>query len=74
MMGGGPSMGDSSPAVHAFIMQNGLDDKCAQALVQAPPHVQQMIMNDGDFSNARNPSAACFAKINKALTSSFSPY
>merc|ERR1711907_288416 len=51
-------------ATQAFIMKNGLDSVAAEKLMSANPMVQQLVMSEGDIS-ARNPSAACIARITR---------
>lgn len=67
--GGGGGGGGN---IMQFIMQNQLDEKVSQALMEAPPVVQQKVMEGGTLLTANNPSAACAGRLRDAKK--FHPY
>lgn len=55
--------------VEEFIMNgitNGLDEKAADMLREAPAHVQKIVMDRGDLADCRNPSAVVSSRIREA--------
>lgn len=52
--------------VEAFIQENELDRRAADALAGSPPEVQQYVVSRGSLRDARNPSAALLSRLRDA--------
>jgi len=52
-------------AVHAFCAENDIDGKAFSALMEAPPHIQQAIMQEGHITG-RNKSAILLSRLRRA--------
>merc|ERR1719420_2626506 len=52
--------------VQKFIETNALDARAAEALQNAPPEVQHIVMERGDLKDAANASGALIGRINNA--------
>lgn len=55
----------SENLVDMFITQNRLDDGAAKAIKNAPPNVQEIILEEGEIQNANNPSACVISRVKK---------
>eukprot|EP00928_Gymnodinium_smaydae_P051251 TRINITY_DN3478_c0_g1_i1.p1 TRINITY_DN3478_c0_g1~~TRINITY_DN3478_c0_g1_i1.p1 ORF type:complete len:276 (-),score=49.89 TRINITY_DN3478_c0_g1_i1:120-947(-) len=60
--GGAASGGD----VEAFIVKNNLDASAGAKLRGLPAHVQKLVLDRGDLSDARNPNAVLMGRIRAA--------
>lgn len=52
--------------VEAFIQDNKLDDRASEALRQAAPEVQHIVLHRGGVSDAHNPSSAVQSRLREA--------
>jgi len=59
---------EPSEAVGAFLQENDLDQRATEALLGAPPDVQEYIVSRGSLRDARNPSAALLSRLRDART------
>ncbi|CAJ1431069.1 unnamed protein product [Effrenium voratum] len=53
-------------AVEQFIVENGLNERAADALRTVPPFVQEQVLEQGPLQGCREPSASCIGRIAKA--------
>jgi hypothetical protein len=67
-IGKGQGGGGGNVNVEQFISAGNLDDKAIAALREAPPAVQAAVVNRGEVSSARNPSATVLSRIKDART------
>jgi hypothetical protein len=51
--------------IDSFIAENSIDEKAAGALREASPHIQQLVMQEGNITG-RNPSAILLSRIRRA--------
>jgi len=58
---GGP--GATAEEVEAFLAMNIVDPDAGQQLRQMPPELQRRVLDRGDLSHARNPSAVLIARM-----------
>jgi len=58
--------------VDEFLKNNKVDERASQDLRECPPEVQQKVLNRGDLTSARNPSAAVLVRIRDARVESTS--
>merc|ERR1712151_761186 len=53
-------------AVERFLESNGITDKAAMILRDAPPEVQNLVLERGSLLECRNPSGALVGRVNAA--------
>jgi len=60
---GGSNRNNDVMDVQTFIVDNCVDDRAGQQLMEAPPHVQKAVLAAGHVSNCRNPSSVVLSRI-----------
>lgn len=63
---GGSGLPANPLEVEEFIVAQGLDERATTALREADPVVQQTVLEEGDVSQARNPSSLVIGRIRDA--------
>jgi len=65
----GPYEAPSHAELKAFIYDNELDERAAEVLSTAGPHVQRAVLDQGSLRTCRDPNAGCIGRIHRAQTS-----
>merc|ERR1740123_2880196 len=60
------ALGAAAPEVEQFILGNDLDEKAANALRSAGPHLQRYVLDLGGLEGCRSKSAGCLGRLTKA--------
>lgn len=58
--------GNAMSVVDIYLAENGIEPRAADNFRALPPQMQQLVMESGTFSDARDPTAVLISRMNKA--------